>query len=122
MSSLFIRLPLASIGLYGVTAYNAGGRVNEIGVRMALGADRGHVIRLVLRGAFGIVLLGLSIGLPLAFAAGRFLGNQLHGISPYNPVVTLAAVLALSAAALVASLVPALRASLISPSEALRAE
>ena len=77
-----LSLILASIGLYGVTAYNAGRRVNEIGVRMALGADRGQVVRLVLRGAFGLILLGVSIGLPLTFAVGRLLGSQLYGMSP----------------------------------------
>jgi ABC-type antimicrobial peptide transport system permease subunit len=117
-----LSLVLASIGLYGVTAYNAGSRTSEIGVRMALGADRGHVVTLVLRGAFGLILLGLLIGLPLTFAAGRFLGDQLYGADPYNPVVTLAAVLALGLSALVASFVPAFRASVISPLDALRAE
>ena len=117
-----LSLVLASIGLYGVTAYNAGRRVSEIGVRMALGADRGHVVRLVLRGAFGLILFGLLIGLPLTFAVGRFLGNQLYGMSPYNPAVTLESVLALGLAALAASLAPAFRASLISPLDALRAE
>ena len=106
---------MASIGLYGVTAYNAGRRVSEIGVRMALGANRGDVVRLVLRGAFGLILFGLLIGLPLTFAAGRFLGNQLYGMNPYNPVVILAAVGALGLSAMVASFVPAFRASSISP-------
>jgi predicted permease len=117
-----LSLVLASIGLYGVTAYNAARRTNEIGVRVALGASRGHVVQLVLRGAFALTLLGLSIGLPLTFAAGRFLGDQLHGTNPYNPMVILAAVLALGLSALVASFVPALRASSISPLNALRAE
>jgi predicted permease len=117
-----LSLVLASIGLYGVTAYNAGCRTNEIGVRMALGADRRHVLALILRGAFGLILFGLLIGLPLTFAAGRFLGNQLYGMNPYNPSVTLIAVVALGLSALVASLIPAFRASLISPLEALRAE
>jgi predicted permease len=117
-----LSLVLASIGLYGVTAYNAGRRVSEIGVRMALGANRGHIVAMVLRGAFGLILFGLIIGLPLTFAAGRFLGNQLYGMSPYNPVVTLGAVVTLGLSALVASLIPALRASLISPLEALREE
>src|SRR5207245_3035452 len=85
-----LSLVLASIGLYGVTAHNAGRRVSEIGVRMALGANRGDVIRLVVRGAFGLILLGLLIGLPLTFAAGRFLSTQLTGLNPYNPVVTVA--------------------------------
>jgi ABC-type antimicrobial peptide transport system permease subunit len=117
-----LSLVLASIGLYGVTAYNAGRRVSEIGVRMALGANRGHVVRLVLRGAFGLILIGLFIGLPLTFAVGRFLGSQLYGLNPYNPVVTLVAVLTLGLSGLAASLIPALRASLISPLEALRVE
>jgi predicted permease len=117
-----LSLLLASIGLYGVTAYNAGRRVNEIGVRMALGASRGHVVRLILRDAFGLIVIGLLISLPVTFAAGRFLGNQLYGINPYNPTVTLAAVLALGLSTLIASFVPAFRASLTSPLEAMRAE
>lgn len=117
-----LSLVLASIGLYGVTAYNAGLRVNEVGVRMALGATRGNIVALVLRGAFVLILFGLFIGLPLAFAAGRFLGSQLYGMNPYDPVVTLVAVVALGASALVASLIPAFRASFISPSQALRTE
>ena len=117
-----LSLVLASIGLYGVTAYNAGRRTGEIGVRMALGADRGHIVRLVLGGAFGLILFGLFVGLPLSLVAGRFLGNQLYGLSPYNAVVTVVAVAALGIAALVASLIPALRASGISPVEALRTE
>jgi predicted permease len=117
-----LSLVLASIGLYGVTAYNAGCRTNEIGVRMALGADRHHVLALIMRGAFGLILFGLLIGLPLTFAAGRFLGNQLYGMNPHNPMVTFVAVATLGLSALVASLIPALRASSISPLEALRAE
>ena len=117
-----LALVLASIGLYGVTAHNVGRRVSEIGVRMALGADGGHILRLVLRGAFGLILFGLSIGLPLTFAAGRFLGNQLYGVSPYDPIVILAAVVMLGLSALAASVMPALRASSISPLEALRHE
>jgi predicted permease len=124
LTSLFgvLSLVLASIGLYGVTAYSAGRRAHEIGVRIALGANRGNILRLVLRGAFGLILLGLLIGLPLTFGVGRFLGNQLYGVNPYNPVVTLAAVVALGLSALVASLIPAVRASVISPLDALRAE
>jgi len=117
-----LSLVLASIGLYGVTAYNAGRRTNEIGVRMALGADRGNVVALVLRGAFGLVVFGLIAGLPLTVAAGRFLGNQLYGMSPYDPVVTLIAIAALGLSALIAAFIPAFRASLISPLEALRSE
>jgi predicted permease len=117
-----LSLVLASIGLYGVTAYNAGRRTNEIGVRMALGARRGQVVALILRGALGLVVLGLVVGLPLALAAGRFLGSQLYGMNPYDPWVILLAVLTLGFSALIASLIPAIRASLTSPLEALRAE
>jgi predicted permease len=117
-----LSLVLASIGLYGVTAYNAGRRTGEIGVRMALGASRTQVAALVLRGAFALVAAGLMVGLPLALVAGRFLGSQLYGFNPYDPAVIVAAVLTLGFSALVASLIPAIRASLISPSEALRAE
>ena len=124
LTSLFgvLSLVLASIGLYGVTAYNAGRRVREIGVRMALGATQRDIVRLVVRGAFGLILFGLMIGLPLAFATGRFLGAQLYGTSPYSPVVTVSAVAALGFSALVASFVPAFRASLVAPLDALRAE
>ena len=117
-----LSLVLASIGLYGVTAYNAGRRTTEIGVRMALGASRRDVVRLVLRGALGLVLVGLLAGLPLTFVVGRVLGSQLYGTSPYNPAVVVVAVVALGLSALVASCVPAIRASTISPVDALRAE
>lgn len=118
----FLSLVLASIGLYGVTAYNAECRVNEIGVRMALGADRRNIVTLVLRGAFLLIVLGLLVGIPLSWATGRILGRQLYGTSPHDPLVTAVSILALGSAALSASLIPAFRASRISPSEALRAE
>ena len=117
-----LSLVLCCIGLYGVTAYDAGRRTSEIGVRMALGADRGDVVALVRRGAFALVASGLIIGLPLAFSAGKFLGSQLYGMNPYDPVVTSAAVAVLGLCAVVASLIPALRASRISPLDALRTE
>ncbi len=117
-----LSLVLASIGLYGVTAYNVGRRTTEMGVRLALGATPAQVAALIVRGAFVLVGIGLVIGFPLALVAGQFLGSQLYGLNPYDPVVILLAVLTLGITALVASIVPALRASLISPSEALRAE
>ena len=124
LTSLFgiLSLVLASIGLCGVTAFSAGRRTSEIGVRVALGASRGGILRLIMRGAFGLVLFGLLLGLPLTFAVGRFLGSQLYGTSPYNPVVTLAATLALGFSAVLAAFIPAFRASSISPVDALRAE
>jgi predicted permease len=117
-----LSLVLACIGMYGVTAYNAGSRVTEIGVRMALGASRRDAVAIILRGAFGLIVVGLILGLPLTFAAGRFLGNQLYGMNPYDPFVVLTAVAALGLSAFFASLIPALKASRVSPVEALRAE
>jgi len=124
LTSLFglLSLIIASIGLYGVIAYNAGRRLSEVGVRIALGATRGDVARLVLKDAMALIAAGLTIGLPLTFAAGRLLGNQLYGISPYSPLVTIIAVAALGLSALLASVIPAIRASLISPLDVLRAE
>ncbi|HTS35543.1 MAG TPA: ABC transporter permease [Candidatus Solibacter sp.] len=124
LTSLFgvLSLVLASIGLYGVTAYNTSRRVNEVGVRMALGASRQNVTALVLRGAFSLVAWGFALGIPVAFAAARLLRGQLYGLNPYSPLITIEAVAVLAASALVAALVPAVRASWISPSEALRTE
>lgn len=117
-----LSLILASIGLYGVTAYNAGRRTNEIGVRMALGATGFQAGGLIVRGALALLAAGLALGFPLALAAGRFLGSQLYGINPYNPVVVMTAVLTLGFFAFIAALIPARRASSISPSQALRSE
>jgi predicted permease len=117
-----LSLVLASIGLYGVTAYNAGLRANEIGVRLALGATRGQAAALILRGAFALVAMGLLFGLPVALGAGRLLGSQLYGMKTYSSVVLLAAMTALAISAFVAALLPAVRASLISPSRSLRSE
>ncbi len=123
LTSLFgvLSLVLASIGLYGVTAYNVTQRVREIGVRMALGANRRDVVALILRGSFVVVLYGLFIGLPATVAVGGFLGSQLYGMNPHNPWLTCLAASALGLSGLIASVIPALRASSISPSEALRA-
>jgi len=124
LTSLFgvLALVLASIGVYGVTAYNAGSRTNEIGVRVALGADRGHILRLLLSSSVALIAFGLLLGAPLIFVAGRFLRSQLYGTSPYNPAAIAIAVAALAFAGLLAALIPALRACSISPVQALRAE
>jgi predicted permease len=117
-----LALVLASIGLYGLTAYNVGRRVNEIGVRMALGADRGRVIRMILRGTFSLTVFGLLLGFPLTLTVGRLLGSQLYGMNPYEPVVILSAASALGLCGLAACCIPAFRASSIAPASALRAE
>ncbi|HYL94846.1 MAG TPA: ABC transporter permease [Terriglobales bacterium] len=117
-----LALTLASVGLYGVTAYNVARRTNEIGIRMALGADRDTVLGMVLRGAIGQVLIGLVIGIPLALAAGRALSSQLFGVKEYDVWALAGAVGTLSACAAVAGLLPARRAASIDPMQALRAE
>jgi predicted permease len=124
LTSLFgtLALVLASIGIYGITSYNVARRTNEIGVRMALGADRMNVVRLVLRGAFLQVILGLMLGIPLAIAGGRLLGSQLYQVPGWDPAAPAIAVGLLALCALVASLIPAQRAASLDPMKALRTE
>ncbi len=117
-----LALVLASVGLYGVTAYTVAQRVPEIGLRMALGSDRGGVLRLVLRGALSQTGVGLLLGIPAALAAGHYLQAQLFGIKGYDPLTLGSAAVTLALCALVASVVPARRASAIEPMRALRAE
>jgi predicted permease len=117
-----IALVLAAIGLYGVTAYSVSRRTNEMGIRMALGADRRSVIGIVLRGAFRRVLAGIALGVPLAIGAGYLLSAQLYGVTYWDPAALTIAVVALTGAALIASIVPAVRAAAIAPMTALRSE
>ena len=117
-----VALVLAAIGLYGVTAYSVARRTNEIGIRMALGADRGNVVGIVLRGAFRRVVAGLVLGLPLAVGAGYLLSAQLYGVSFWDPAALAVAAVSLASTAFIASLVPAARAASIAPMSALRAE
>jgi predicted permease len=117
-----VALLLAAVGLYGVTAYTVAQRTSEIGVRMALGADRLRVVRLILRGAFQRVALGLLVGIPLAVGAGRLIAAQLYGVSAWDPIAITLAVFSLALCAFFASIIPAMRAAGISPMEALRVE
>jgi predicted permease len=117
-----VALVLAAIGLYGVTAYSVAQRTNEIGLRMALGADRGNVVEMVLYGAFRRVVVGLALGLPLAVGAGRLLSAQLYGVQFWDPLALGVAAVSLATCAFVAAVIPALRAASISPMSALRAE
>jgi ABC-type antimicrobial peptide transport system permease subunit len=117
-----VGLVLAAIGLYGVTAYGVEQRRSEIGVRMALGADRGSVVAMVLRGAFWQVGIGLGIGIPAAIGAGYLMASQLFGVTPWNPLLLAGATVLLGLAALVAAVIPARRAASIDPMEALRSE
>jgi predicted permease len=117
-----VALILAAIGLYGVTAYTVAQRTNEIGIRMALGANRLRVVQLVLSGAFQRVLVGLILGLPLAVGAGRLISSQLYGVSIWDPIALGVAAGALAISAFFAAVIPAARAASISPTTALRAE
>jgi predicted permease len=117
-----ISLILAAVGLYGVTSYAVAQRTNEIGVRMALGADRGRVVTLVLRSAFARVAIGLLLGVPLAIGAGKLIATRLYGVSFWDPFALSAAAGSLLVCALIAALIPAGRAGAIAPMLALRAE
>jgi predicted permease len=124
MTGLFgmLALVLAAVGLYGVTAYTVERRTSEIGVRMALGANRSNVVRLVLRGAFRQVVIGLVIGIPISIACGHLIAAQLYQVKSWDPLVLAGSIAALGFCALVASVIPAQRAASINPVEALRTE
>ncbi len=117
-----LALALASVGLYGITAYSVARRTNEIGVRMALGANRSHVVVMVMRNALVLVAVGLAIGIPVALLGGRLMRTQLYGVRTYDPVTLAGAVLVLAAFAALAGFIPAKRAASIEPMHALRQE
>lgn len=124
LTTLFgiLGLVLAAIGLYGVMAYSVEQRTSEIGLRMALGADRWQVVRMVLHGAFSQIGIGLLIGIPAAIGAGKLMTDQLFHVQPWDPVMLTAATLVLGLAALLASWIPARRAAGVEPMVALRNE
>jgi predicted permease len=117
-----LALLLAAIGLYGVTAYSVVRRTQEIGIRMALGADRAGVVGMILRGALVQAAIGLAIGIPIAIVCVRFVKSQLYHVTKVDAGVLLAALAVLGLAAGVAGLIPAKRAASIDPMEALRME
>jgi putative ABC transport system permease protein len=124
LASLFgaIALTLAAIGLYGVMAYQVAARTFEIGVRMALGADRERVVRMVMRQSLRVVTAGAAVGVPLSLGAGRALAAQLYGVAPSDPATILLAVLVLFGIGVLASFMPARRAARVDPMTALRCE
>ncbi len=124
LTTLFgaLALILASIGLYGVTAYTVEQRTREIGIRIAVGANRANVASMVLKGAFRQVALGLALGIPLALLAGRLIASQLFEVKGYDPFALGLAVFLLAACALIAGLIPAQRAAAVEPMQALRTE
>jgi predicted permease len=113
---------LAVIGLYGVMAYTVARRTREIGIRMALGALQGNVIWLVMREVLMLVGAGVALGVPLAIGLSSLVRNQLFGLAPHDPLTLVSATLALAAVASLAGFIPALRASRIAPTQALRYE
>ncbi len=124
LSSFFgvVALLLACVGLYGVVAYGVARRMNEIGVRMALGAERRDVLWMILREALSLVGVGLAVGLPVALAAGRLVSSQLFGLRPSDPATFTLATLSLVAVAALAGYIPARRATRVDPMVALRYE
>ena len=117
-----IALLLAVVGIYGAVAYTVEQRTGEIGVRMALGAQTTDVLRLVVRQGMNPVILGLIIGLAGTFAVGRLIATQLYQISPHDPFLLGAATIGLAISALLACVIPARRATLVDPIQALRSE
>ena len=117
-----LALLLASIGLYGITAYSVARRTSEIGVRTALGATRWQVVRLILGGALAQAGVGILVGIPLALMTGRLLAGQVFGVKTSDPAILAGAAAILAAAAALAGTVPAIRASSVDPVRALRTE
>ena len=113
-------LILASVGLYGVLAYTVEQRTTEIGVRMALGADRGTIVGMILSNAFSQVGTGLLLGIPATIAVGWMMTNQLFGVQPWDPIMLGVATALLCSATILASVVPAFRAAGVQPMVALR--
>jgi predicted permease len=117
-----LALLLATIGLYGVTAYTVARQTSEIGIRMALGAERLRVIGMVMRGAMIQTVLGLAIGIPAAYFCVRYVEAQLYDIKGVDPIVLIIAIVTLVLAAFFAGLIPARRAASIDPARALRTD
>jgi putative ABC transport system permease protein len=117
-----VALLLATVGIYGAVAYTVEQRTGEIGVRMALGAQTRDVLRLIVNQGMKPVVIGLAVGMVCAFAIGRLISSQLFEVSAHNPALLGGATVLLAATALVACLLPARRAALVDPVEALRTE
>jgi ABC-type antimicrobial peptide transport system permease subunit len=117
-----VSLLLAAIGIYGVTAYVAGRRTREIGIRLALGADRGQILGMILRQGMALVAIGSGVGLLLAAVASRSLTRLLFGVPPLDPVSFGGAALLFAAIGLAACYVPARRATGVDAMDALRCE
>jgi ABC-type antimicrobial peptide transport system permease subunit len=121
-STAIIGVLLASIGIYGLTAYNVGQRTGEIGIRIALGALRSQVVRMVVGGAVVLAGIGVGLGLVAASMVTSLLGGMLYGIEPLDPVSFAGSIAVFAAVVALASLMPARRAASVDPVAALRAE
>jgi len=117
-----VALLLASVGLYGVRSYSVARRTNEIGIRMALGAEPGHVIRMIVRETGLLVAVGAACGIPLAFAATRVIASRLFGLSAADPLTMATATALLVSVGMLAGYLPARRAAKVDPVIALRTE
>jgi ABC-type antimicrobial peptide transport system permease subunit len=115
-------LLLAATGIYGLMAYSVQQRTQEIGIRMALGADRADVRNMMISQGMRLAVLGAIIGIVLAFGLARFIASFLFAVKAWDPIVFIAVPILLSSVALFAACVPALRASRIDPIDALRHE
>jgi putative ABC transport system permease protein len=113
---------LAAIGIYGVLAYAVVQRTQEIGVRMALGAERRQVLALILRKGLVVALAGITVGLGGAFAGARYMQSMLFGIEPRDPGTFVTVAVAFAVVAMIASYLPARRATKVDPMVALRVE
>ena len=117
-----LSLLLAAVGLYGVLSYLVTQRVSEIGIRIALGAQREQILRLILFDGLRPALLGLILGLTASAGATQLIRSMLYGTAPYDPAVIAAVILTLLSIASIACIFPALRASHLNPMQALRTE
>ena len=117
-----LALLLAAIGIYGLMAYSVAQRTQEMGIRMALGADRAGIRKLVVWRGMRLTLVGVVAGITASFGLTRLLSSFLFGVKPWDPAVFVSAPLILTAIALVAVWLPAMRASNVDPMQALRAE
>jgi ABC-type antimicrobial peptide transport system permease subunit len=115
-----VALLLAAIGVYGLMSYTVGQRVQEIGIRMALGAARRDMLRLVLLQGMKLAIIGIAIGAAMAYGLTRFLASLLFGLKASDPVTFISVAIILGLVALVATVIPARRASSVEPSQALR--